>query len=480
MKTRGQWNLDIADIVPLATANFYGSVVRIYSSSISTPVIDIKPEQTTEKVINLAYIAVRGQEHYDTIDIISNDSDAKRDTDPTWEVARESLPSTPNDESCHANMPVETTPHKRASYRSPPKKHSSRKKTRNPEKWKRNVRKLLKSEGKEYVSATGRVVAPKKVHHHSCLKCRFKCSEKFTEEQREDIFQLYYSLGSYERQRQYICDMVQKSATKRKVTGKRSIAQKYFMIHNDRKERVCRNFFMKTLDINRKTINYTLKKKKHGAFVATDMRGKDPSVNKLDSCTVEIVKKHIESFPKMESHYTRKSSKKQYLAHDLNIKQMWKLYVKDCEKKGITSVKQSMYRKIFCENYNLSFFKPKKDQCSFCTLYDRRKAAGTVNETLQKEYDEHQVQKERAREEKTKDKERAKTDKSVYVATFDLQAVLTTPCSLVSELYYSRKLCCFNLTIYSLGDKQAVCHVWDETQCKRGAYEIATCLLKNT
>ena len=77
--------------------------------------------------------------------------------------------------------------------------------------------------------------------------------------------------------------MVQKSATKRKVTGKRSIAQKYFMIHNDRKERVCRNFFMKTLDINRKTIDYTLKKKKHGAFVATDMRGKDPSVNKLDS-----------------------------------------------------------------------------------------------------------------------------------------------------------------------------------------------------
>ncbi|KAH3698097.1 hypothetical protein DPMN_085614 [Dreissena polymorpha] len=125
---------------------------------------------------------IRGQEHYDTIDIISNDSDAKRDTDPTWEVARESLPSTPNDESDHGNMPVETTPHKRASYRSPPKKHSSRKKTRNPEKWKRNVRKLLKSEGKEYVSATGRVVAPKKVHSHSCLKCRFKCSEKFTEE----------------------------------------------------------------------------------------------------------------------------------------------------------------------------------------------------------------------------------------------------------------------------------------------------------
>ena len=31
-----------------------------------------------------------------------------------------------------------------------------------------------------------------------------------------------------------------------------------------------------------------------------------------------------------------------------------------------------------------------------------------------------------------------------------------------------------------LADKQVVCHVWDETQCKRGSCEIATWLLKNT
>lgn len=139
-----------------------------------------------------------------------------------------------------------------------------------------------------------------------------------------------------------------------------------------------------------------------------------------------------------------------------------------------------MYRKIFCENYNISFYKPKKDQCSLCTLFERRRQAGTIDDTLQHEYDEHQKQKERAREEKSKDKDRAKADESIYVAAFDLQAVLTTPCSLVCELYYSRKLCCYNLTIYSLGDKQVVCHVWDETRCKRGSCEIATCLMKNT
>ena len=64
------------------------------------------------------------------------------------------------------------------------------------------------------------------------------------------------------------------------------------------------------------------------------------------------------------------------------------------------------------------------------------------------EYEEHQKRKVEAREEKDKDKQRDKENKNYYVATFDLQAVLTTPCSLVSELYYSRKLCCYNLTIF--------------------------------
>ena len=159
---------------------------------------------------------------------------------------------------------------------------------------------------------------------------------------------------------------------------------------------------------------------------------------------------------------------------------MWDLYTKECERKHTPAVSLAMYRKIFCENYNISFYKPKNDQCSLCTQFERRRQTGTIDDSLQHEYDEHQNQKERAREEKTKDKERSKTDKGIYVATFDLQAVLTTPCSLVSELYYSRKLCCYNLTIYSLGDRQVVCHVWDESQCKRGSCEIATCLMKNT
>jgi hypothetical protein len=46
---------------------------------------------------------------------------------------------------------------------------------------------------------------------------------------------------------------------------------------------------------------------------------------------------------------------------------------------------------------------------------------------------EHQQMKMRAREEKKKDKEHAKIWKDTFVATSDLQAVLQTPCSIVSR-----------------------------------------------
>lgn len=51
LKADGAWNLDIADIVPLAVANYYASTVRIYSSSISTPVIDVKADSKSQSLL---------------------------------------------------------------------------------------------------------------------------------------------------------------------------------------------------------------------------------------------------------------------------------------------------------------------------------------------------------------------------------------------------------------------------------------------
>jgi hypothetical protein len=62
------------------------------------------------------------------------------------------------------------------------------------------------------------------------------------------------------------------------------------------------------------------------------------------------------------------------------------------------------------------------------------------------------------------------------VATFDLQAVLQTPCTLVSQIYYMRNLSCYNLSIYNLASKHATCYLWTAVDAKRGSCEIGTCL----
>jgi hypothetical protein len=53
---------------------------------------------------------------------------------------------------------------------------------------------------------------------------------------------------------------------------------------------------MKTQDIGRKVIDYTMKRKQHGEFCDTDMRGKQRSKNKIEKEIIEVVHCHIPDF----------------------------------------------------------------------------------------------------------------------------------------------------------------------------------------
>lgn len=56
----------------------------------------------------------------------------------------------------------------------------------------------------------------------------------------------------------------------------------------------------------------------------------------------------------------------------LLIKKMYQLYVQEAEERERkTTIKEAIvseitYRRYFCKNYNLAFFKLKKDQCIIC------------------------------------------------------------------------------------------------------------------
>ena len=104
----------------------------------------------------------------------------------------------------------------------------------------------------------------------------------------------------------------------------------------------------------------------NGTGVAgNDLRGKHNSrPQKYPYAIKNILMAHIKLFPAMESHYVRAESSKQYLPEGLSMKKMRRMLTKEIKAAKFSDIEISrhLYTKIFNENFNYGFFKPKKDK----------------------------------------------------------------------------------------------------------------------
>ena len=66
--------------------------------------------------------------------------------------------------------------------------------------------------------------------------------------------------------------------------------------------RVCKSFFMKTLDLGENTIEYALTRSSTCAFTSKDKRGHHKPHSKTPEAKEEDIKRHTESFPLVEGH----------------------------------------------------------------------------------------------------------------------------------------------------------------------------------
>lgn len=188
------------------------------------------------------------------------------------------------------------------------------------------------------------------------------------------------------------------------------------------------------------------KKSREQRIIGDDLRGKHMTNRKrMDPNVIQEIREHITSFPSVESHYCRKSSSRKFLPADLDVTNMYDLFGKQ------DLVKPSLYRIIFRE-YNLSFHKPKKDLCSTCTKYRLAKQSLPITEETESNGQIHLKKKVDSRASKEENKQAALNDSTLKVFTFDLQAVLSSPCGEVSNYYYARKFATYNLTIYDMGN----------------------------
>ena len=355
----------------------------------------------------------------------------------------------------------------------------------NPSSWKKNKRKRARLAGTEHTNTAGKLVAEKSVQKCECHHGRqkvFACNE-FSEENREHVLLEYYASADYSRQRDFIVNHTVLVSTA--STGRRKGRHVHFFLPLDHsRRRVCKQFFLTSLNISESLIWYTLDKKvadENVSFSSRDHRGRHTPYNKTSDELLEAVRRHISSFPAVESHYVRANTSRKFLGSELNIRKMYHLYLDECKSQQRKFVGEYVYRRVFCEEFNLSFHTPRKDCCGKCQRF--QDADDNEKSNLKENYDEHQLRKELARAEKNSDKEKAKAKNSIwYAVTMDLQSVLSTPCGNVSALYYARKLSVYNFTIYNQATGDGYCMVWDESQGRRGSNEIGSLLylhLKN-
>ena len=91
------------------------------------------------------------------------------------------------------------------------------------------------------------------------------------------------------------------------------------------------------------------------------------SVNRQISQDIKNdIRAHIESLPRVESHYNRANTKKEYLAEGLNVRILYEKFVEQCKENGKAPGKQHLYRQIFNTEFNIAFHVPKKDRCDAC------------------------------------------------------------------------------------------------------------------
>ncbi|KAL4718628.1 hypothetical protein ACJJTC_005182 [Scirpophaga incertulas] len=364
---------------------------------------------------------------------------------------------------------------------------TTKKRPRRQKEWTAIKRKCLKNLGKKYVTKAGKFV-DEKTMGPSC-KCRYKCAEKISYQQRLDCFTKFWQLGDRAMQWNFIIKysdkMKKKKCLNQDTPNNRKYTFKYYLplitdfsqSHCQRTE-VCQTMFINTLAVSTRILKTAWNKYDGSASVEEDRRGRHDSHKIIiNDAMKQSVCDHVRAFDPIESHYIRKNSHKLYLQGDLSIAKMYKLYLEwfDPEKYTTKATSERQYRDIVNSNFNLRFHVPKKDQCNECHIFKLKKEPTDREKDA---FQQHQTNKEVTRVLKTQDKKDAEESNGVIVtAVFDFEKVLQCPHGNINVFYYKRKLSSFNFTVFDMGKRRALCYMWDESVAKRGANEVSSCLL---
>lgn len=129
--------------------------------------------------------------------------------------------------------------------------------------WKRNIAKNLRQMGLNYIDSSGRERPARKVREPCSTTCRHECSLNFSTDIRKMLHTNYWQMTN-DRKQLFIGKYVERIAKKRCTTlnedSRRQFSLFYYLPLNDKRLKVCRTFFVNTLNISPFVVSFHFRK----------------------------------------------------------------------------------------------------------------------------------------------------------------------------------------------------------------------------
>lgn len=195
----------------------------------------------------------------------------------------------------------------------------------------------------------------------------------------------------------------------------------------------------------------TVKSKTDDAgFLATDQRGKHTNRRTIDESIIQDIRDHINGIPRIESHYLRASTSREFIDGSKIVKELWRDF-RNTRNTQQPKVEYWLYHNVFTTQFNIGFHQPKKDRCDLCVEFEL--SSIDRKSILKEKHQKHLEEKALCRQEKKNDRMSLAEDNSNICGVYDLQAVMQCPTGDSSAFYYVSKLNCLNFTVAELAKK---------------------------
>lgn len=94
-----------------------------------------------------------------------------------------------------------------------------------------------------------------------------------------------------------------------------------------------------------------------------DRRGKHNNRKQIDPLLLQDIRDHINSIPKIKSHYLRANTDNEYISDSKTIKDLCNDFNEKQKENDRPECDYWLFINIFNKKFNIGFYKPKKDRC---------------------------------------------------------------------------------------------------------------------